>query len=325
VLACLVVVDQLLLLWHPPQVRLAEQFTGDRFERLIDDGAGDRDVLAVLGDSVLWGYKVAPGQSAPVRLAAATGLRVVNVSYEGGSAANTYFGLRLMLQRQLRPREVLFNINSKEFSPADSAYNRLHPSLRQDVEPLLTDVDRRDLAAQPEPDLNGRLERIAAASWRLYRWRADLREALFGQADASTALASFVQTLTGESGRAAAGHAPTADHFFATYDLTPIGNDNVAYRYLERTASLLRSEHLHAVVFLTPTNHALLHEYIDAPEYDANLRRLSAAFAGIPGVTVLNLDRAIPAAQFIDNDHLTPAGNEHLARILAGPLREGAR
>jgi hypothetical protein len=38
------------------------------------------------------------------------------------------------------------------------------------------------------------------------------------------------------------------------------------------------------------------------------------------GVRVIDLDRAFPATAFIDNDHLTAAGNVRLATLLARTL-----
>ena len=322
---CLLLVDTLLWAWHPHQTRLAEQFSPARLTRLVDDAHERPTTLAVFGDSVLWGYKVDARDSATAALERTLDLadaRVLNLSYEGGSAPNTYFGLRFMLAHGVRPRAVLFNLNSKEFSAGDSAYNRLHPSLERVVEPLFTAADRSGLAHQPPPDLNGRLDRAMARVWRLYAWRTDLREALFGDADAASALSAATFRFTGAAERAGTAHAPTAERFFATYDLAPIRNDNAGYRYLVRTAELLKQEHIAAVVFSTPTNHTLLHQYIDVPEYDQNLARLRRVFANVPNATVVDLDRAIPSAEFIDNDHLTPAGNRRLATLLAPALRK---
>jgi hypothetical protein len=241
---------------------------------------------------------------------------VLNLSYEGGSPANADVLLRYLIARGVKPACVVLDLNPKVFNPADSAYRTLHPALARATADALDADDRRLLALPPGRDLNGRIETVADRAWRLYRWRVDLRSALFGAPDATSALTAFLQNLTGVTERTRAAHVPTADRFLATYDLTPVDTANVAFHYLGRSAALLERERIPVVVFATPTNHTLLHEYIDDPAYERNVRYELSAFRSVSG-RVLDLDRAMPGAMFIDNDHLTPAGSERLAGVLA--------
>ena len=78
--------------------------------------------------------------------------------------------------------------------------------------------------------------------------------------------------------------------------------------------SALDAQHIAIVAFLTPTNHGLIPATVDAPEYRANARYLTRLLEG-RGVRVLDFDAAIPSADFIDNDHLTAAGQEKLASL----------
>lgn len=319
-LLCLFFLDNVLALWNPHIDRLPEQFSAAFLQRYVDEQHARSPVL-VLGDSVLWGYKIGS------RDAAATLLKrrlrnenVVNLSYEGGSSANTYFMLRYALSRGVRPRAVIFNINSKETNPADSAYKRLHPSLERLVLPLLSPVDRKSLKFQPEPTISGRLDEIVSRVWRLYRYRVDLRQALFGHDDAATALRDGIQNLTGSARLQYEAHRPTADRFLGTYDLGVLDSSNVDFFYLKKLTALLRRQNIPAIAVLTPTNHRLLHDYIDAPEYDAKLRQMAGAVSR-EHIKVLNLDRAIPASEFIDNDHLTPQGNKRFESLLESAVR----
>jgi hypothetical protein len=112
----------------------------------------------------------------------------------------------------------------------------------------------------------------------------------------------------------------TPDLFEGTYDLAPLTPKNVGVTFLAKTADLLRSAHIPAVAFLTPTNHALLHDYIDNRQYRANETYLTRLLRN-RGVQVVDLDRAVPTADFLDNAHLTVAGQRRLATLLAGALQ----
>jgi hypothetical protein len=90
--------------------------------------------------------------------------------------------------------------------------------------------------------------------------------------------------------------------------------------FLAKTADLLRTAHIPAMAFLTPTNHALLHDYIDNRQYRANETYLTRLLRN-RGVQVVDLDRAVPTADFLDNAHLTLAGQRLLAALLHDHLR----
>lgn len=232
---------------------------------------------------------------------------------------NSYFMLRYLLMSGVRPALVVFDVNSKETNSEDSAYRRLHPSLEQNVSSMLDSADRKRLSLLPAPSPASRLESGVSAIWALYRYRVDLREELFGVDDAATALAHRIQGATGSERLQELEHRPTADKFLTTYDLNALEPDNVDYYYLRKLALLVKSERLHAIAVLTPTNHQLLHDYIDSPEYDAKLAQLAAPLK-LAGITTLNFDRSVPPEEFLDNDHLTIAGNRRFARLLAPHL-----
>ena len=154
----------------------------------------------------------------------------------------------------------------------------------------------------------------------MYGMRADLRYALFGDVDAAHAFEAWIERRSGAAANIAAAHRPTPDRFEGTYDLSPIDASNVSMTFLGDTIALVRAEHVRAFAILTPTNHTLLHEYIDTPEYDRNLASVHRALAA-GGVSVLDYDRRFGAPEFIDNDHLTAPGNRRLAALLAQDVR----
>jgi hypothetical protein len=149
--------------------------------------------------------------------------------------------------------------------------------------------------------------------------RSDPRELIFGQADAVSVVEAVVNERSGEAARIQAAHAPTTARFFGTYDLSTLDDGNLDVDFLRDTVAELKRVHVTALAILTPANHRLLHGYIDVPEYDAQLRYVSGILRR-GSVRVVDYDRAFPSRDFLDNDHLTAAGNERLAEMLSRDL-----
>lgn len=315
--ALLIVLDLLVRTWAPLPLRLPEQYSPAYLRLVLSGAARAGNATILLGDSVLWGYKLPDAQTAAALLQRSNpDGRIVDLAYEGGSTVNDDVMLRTLLFYGVHPKYVVANINSKEFNTGDSAYNTLHPSLERLSEGSLTPLDNRALTLHfINSDLNRRLNDWVEKIWRFYALRSDLREHLFGSDDAAGALASAVHRITGESATESALHQPTPDRFLGTYDLAPIAPDNIALQYYRSFVNRLCANHIPSLLFLTPTNHRLLHEYIDDPSYDENLARLAHA-PHCSEVRIVNWDRAIPYDEFMDNDHLTPAGQQRLARLI---------
>lgn len=315
----LAVLDAAVVAFFPRLDRFSDNFSTAYLERELGSLARQPPAIVFLGDSVFWGYRLQPQQDV-VSVLERKGLHGRNLSFEGGSPANTYAMLRLLKARGVRPELVVFNVNQKEFNPSDSAYQKLHPSLEALAAPLLKPSERAALTPTVRRDtFEARLDEAISARWRFYALRSEIREALFSNLDAAHALDDIVQTLSGAKARTDAMHRPTPDRFEGTYDLTPLDAQNVSVQFVRKTAELLQHEHIPAIAILTPTNHALLHEYIDSPEYQKNLAYVRELLER-SGVLVIDLDRKFKTKEFIDNDHLTAAGNQHLAEILQPAL-----
>lgn len=315
--ATLLLADVFVRAAFPTLDRLPEDFSSAYLVRTIAQPQ-TRQSTVFLGDSGLWGYHV-PARDAALSKLRAAGYKVTNLSFEGGSMANTYAMLRLMEVRGDLPRAVVFNVNLKEFNAADSAYQTLYPGLEAAVWPYLNGTDKHLLKKTQKDDANARLDRGLGRYWMLYGLRSDIRDQLFGSRDAATALQNQIFKISGEAARASAQHVPTPDRFLGTYDLEPISPTNVELVYLKKTVALLRRHRVPATAILTPTNHVLLHDYIDVPEYQAQLSTVSAVLAG-SNVRILNFDHEFSGGEFIDNDHLTIVGNKKLAAKLRGSL-----
>jgi hypothetical protein len=313
-LAC---VDVVVRVSFPALPRLEDNFSSAYLSRIIQRGEpADRTVF--LGDSFLWGYRLPAADAAPTLLAS-RGYRISNLSFEGGSMANTYAVLRLLEVENVKPRTVVFNVNIKEFNGADSAYRTLYPGLEALAWNDLAPDERALLVSTQKQTLDAVIDRSLSKFWALYGMRADLRELLFGHVDAVTALQDTIEGASGKNARTEAAHVPTADRFEGTYDLSPLTQDNIEVVFLRKTVALLHAWGVPAIAILTPTNHTLLHDYIDVPEYQDQLAYLTHILR--PSVRVLDYDRTFPARQFLDNDHLTAAGNRRFAQMLAPYLQ----
>jgi lysophospholipase L1-like esterase len=313
----LVLIDLALRAWWPSELRLGENFSAPMMLRIISrDNLQNKTVF--LGDSALWGYGLDASDAVP-SLLSARGIPVENLSFEGGSVVNTYAMLRILLTHAVRPRLLVFNVNLKEFSPGDSAYQTLYPAVEQLAWPVLTPDERQKLDRKAKSTLDARLDRTIGSVWLLYGMRSVLREKVFGAADAATAVDDRIRVLSGEAQREALAHVPTADRFLGTYDLAPLDDTNVEVFFLQRLSDAVRAAHLHAVAILTPTNHTLLHDYIDSPNYAAQLAYVTKTLNSA-GIAVLNDDRRFGAQDFLDNDHLTARGNDLWASQLAREL-----
>ncbi|HTV93170.1 MAG TPA: hypothetical protein VMG98_10675 [Verrucomicrobiae bacterium] len=322
-LILLIVLDLAVRSWTPLPLRLPEQYSPTYLRLVLSDIPRDRSTTVLLGDSVLWGYKLRADQTAAAILQTSDqSTRIVDLAYEGGSTVNDDVMLRALRRVGVRPATVIANVNIKEFNPGDSAYSTLHPSLERLSEHALTPGDSNVLDLHfRNSDLNRILNDDVESIWRFYALRSDLREQLFGSDDAAGALLALVHGVTGERETEAALHVPTPDRFLGTYDLTPIGADNVAFTYYRSFVDRLCRNRIPSLLFLTPTNHQLLHEYIDDPNYDANLARLEH-IPHCSGVRILNWDRAIPPRYFLDNDHLNPEGQRRLAQLISRALHD---
>lgn len=313
-LAALTAFDLAFLEFFPTFPRLAADFSAAYLARQARALGHEHPVVA-LGDSALWGYRVSVEEAAITRLRRAD-RRWVNLSYEGGSAPNTFALLRILDHAGVAPRAVVFNVNLKEFNPVDSAYDKLYPGVERLAWPLLSAEERAKLKRVTPQTVDARFNEAVESVWPFYAMRSDVRAAIFADQDAAHAVASVFEAWGGTTARKAAAHRPTPDKFEGTYDLSPLGEDNIGVFFLRRVAGALQSSRIPGYAILTPTNHKLLHDYIDGPEYRAQLLFVTRLLRSY-GITVLDYDSAFAPAEFLDNDHLTVEGNRHLAQLLS--------
>lgn len=174
----LALVDVLFVAAFPRLSRLNTDFSAAYLDRELSLLSGTHPIT-VPGDSALCGYGVAAHESAVALLARKTRKPWINLSYEGGSPANTYAMLRILQRYGVRPRAVVFNVNLKEFNPDDSAYQRLYPAVEALIWPTLAPAERDRLKAAVGKDIETHLTLGLESIWWMYGMREDLRETLF--------------------------------------------------------------------------------------------------------------------------------------------------
>ena len=317
-LVLLALLDLAVRAWHPWPARLPQHFSTAYFDRLLDDRRNAPGLVVLAGDSVVWGYKLEADRSLGAQLQAALPQQpILNLSVEGGSPANTYVAVSELLRHGVRPRLVVLNLNLKEFSPGDRSYERILPAFERAARALPA-AERSGMVFQDGSHPTAAAQAIERV-WAFYRYRTDIRQLLFGDADAASRLSTIAQDLSGRSARQTAIDAPTADKYLGTYDLTPITAANASLHYTALTLRALHARGIPVLAFATPANHALLHDTIDVPEYDANRARVAAA-ARADGARVVDYDRAFAGDAFFDNDHLKAGPTRALAERLAAEI-----
>jgi hypothetical protein len=289
--------------YFPQLPRFVSDFSPAYLQRQIASTAATAGQTVFLGDSVLWGYRLKPDQTM-VSILASRGCACRNFAFKNGGPPNYYALTRLMLAAKTHPTAVVLEINQKVFSQLDGGNHSLHPAVETLAAPLLTLSDRALLpASSPSGNAAERtLDRSATSLSLLYAMRSDIRTVLYGE-PATSAIAPL-----------------NADMLEGTYDLTPLSDSNVSVHFLEKTVQLLRAANIPVIAFLTPTNHALLHDYIDNPEYRANGLFLKQMLER-EGVHVLDLDAAFPTQAFLDEVHLTASAQLRLADIISKELK----
>ena len=289
----------LLARFFPHMSRLATGFSPAYLQRELSALAAEPGQILFLGDSVVWGFRLQPQETA-VSLLAAQGCACRNLAYKHGSPANYYALVRVLQGHGVRPRAVVIEVNRADFSPESSGYRSLAGAVAQFAEPYLDANDRATLLS-PRKGNRAKVDRVLGSMSVLYAMRLDIHEAMYGDNDPKP------PPLTAELRR-------------RIFDLPGLDETNVSVRYLKKTLEALRGAKTPVVAFLVPINHAALDAYVDRARYAHNslyLKRLLAR----GGARVVDLDASFGASEFVDEAHLSAQGQARLASILAAELR----
>lgn len=316
----------------------------DEQQRLIAARAGgpaDALDVVLIGDSVLGSVNNAPGERLADYLGPALGeavgqrpVRVFSLAAGGAHASDVYGLVRRLLVRleatpaQTRNLVVVLSSNVVFFSRRQSQPTMLAPCLLdgiRDAYPL-----RRQLSLPVEPSpLERRLASWLASHFYLYQQRRKLAESWFGgpprQALRESLQRGLRRGLTPDEPRELGNRSwrlrgLSGESYAPNYDfIPPASKDALNYRATEELAAWLgRHPELPVLVMLNPQNHALVGAYTRRAEYQALTAAIESSFRG-QGVRYVSYDRdpGISPEMFLDNDHLTAAGNRALARKIA--------
>src|ERR1700685_2014517 len=166
--------------FFPHLTRLTTDFSPAYLQRELRSLAAAPPQTLILGDSVLWGYRVQPAETA-ASILAAQGCACRNFSFKTGSPPNYYALTRLFQAYRIRPKAFVLEVNQKALNEADPAYRKLHPTLLTLAAPLVSRADRALLEPPvPESRLSQWLDRTLSPVWLLYSMRAGIPSTLFG-------------------------------------------------------------------------------------------------------------------------------------------------
>jgi hypothetical protein len=283
------------------------------------------------------GQRLAAEHTTPAQIRALLAGRWLPVNL-GLTAAKVPDFFYLTARLPARPREIaVYNINYKNFGAWDLALPMRFVDLYDPALDRLAGMDAGAIvgADRRRASADGWAGQMGAAVkrvWLFYRCREWVAAALFGQHPRKV-VKSYHQVLiqTGVAGsvdrllrrRQRTDWTQTRWDEWALkvlrsyYDVAPLDARNPVYRFVEPTARLARERGLIPVFFANPMNREFFdrHALVDWSLYDANLARLREAVEGGGGI-FLDYTDAIPASEFLDNDHLTVAGARRLAERL---------
>ncbi len=286
--------------FFPRTSRLATSFSTAYLRRELSALAATPGQTVFLGDSILWGFRLPPRDTA-VAVLDERGCACRNLAYKHAGPANFYALVRILQGYGIRPRAVVIEVNREVFSPDTAGYRSLAGPVAQLSAPFVTAEDRATFVSA-RAGLHAQLDRALASLSLLYAMRLDIREAIYGDNDPAP------PPLDPQLGR-------------LLYDLPQLDEKNVSVRYLEKTVALLRAAGTPVVAFLVPVNHAAIDGLVDRARFRANSRYLEGVLAR-GGAHVLDLESSFTAGEFVDEAHLNAQGQRRLASILANALRE---
>ncbi|MGE5396431.1 MAG: D-alanyl-lipoteichoic acid biosynthesis protein DltD [Chitinophagales bacterium] len=107
------------------------------------------------------------------------------------------------------------------------------------------------------------------------------------------------------------------EHLQKVFSVKPLNEENIAYRYLDKSLNLIEEKDTPAIVFLSPVNQTLLDKYKALPhsEWRANSKRLQD-LCEEHGLDCLDMQNTMQPWYFHDSVHLIDNGNEALANQL---------
>jgi len=281
--------------FFPQLSRVTHDFSPAYLSRYVGQMAAMPPQTIFMGDSIAWGYRL-PDDANAVSILKSEGCACLNLAFNLENPTNEYALIRLMQHEGVRPKAIVLQLDQVAFNPQTMEYRALRDQVYEVTKGVLEPEDLA-LFHAPKSGFRDRLDRAFARVSRLYALRADAREALVGEPP---------ERLS---------HVP----FRRFYSLAPLDERNVGIHYLERSLDLLRAAGTPVTAFLAPTNHVAFGADASDPRYLANAAYVERILAK-HGARVLRLDALFGPGDFLDDVHLSAAGQRKLASILGARL-----
>lgn len=295
--------------------------------RYIEAHRDDYDYnIIVIGDSVMYGAGVGPGQTVSSyleeelrQLLPHKTLRVWNLAIPGSKPGDMYLALRRV--EQLQPDALVADLNMLFYGPASTkdpvAFNWLYldPGLPADATEKMAAVYQRSPAEQVGDFL--------AAHWKIYSYRDLFNAILFDKHPRDRFEESVLREMRERGWNQPVPTDPEEQKQQKLYQLafmyqarTIDEATNPAYGFTR--LALERMEELDgpAAVLLTAQNVDFLGQMVDNDIFRDNVARVQNLIRGYD-VAFFDFYGRIPGDQFHDHVHLNPQGNRAVAREVA--------
>lgn len=297
--------------------------------------------IYVIGDSVIQGVRLAPGETVPARIGARLPApwSAANLGLTASKIPDFFYMTGLL---RAQPGDVaVYNINPKNFSAYDIARPLRFYDLYDASLDRVAGFDAADALAIPpdrrRPRAGGdAVSRTANDAWFFFRNRDWISAELLGthprklidsyhRVFVYSGVRGSIDRLLRRAGRTDWREKrwdPWAiDVLKKYYDVPPLDDANPVFRFIAPCARLARERGMTPVFFMTPMNRAFADEHalVDWARHADNIARIRAAIEANGGVFVDTTDTVAPGG-FADNDHLNTAGADQLAAALAGTI-----
>ncbi len=263
---------------------------------------------------------------------------VCNLSLAGCTPADALMILRYVVDA--KPDLVVYDVNVRWFNSdqqnvARTDLYRLTPGYIPPGMPEAVSSTAGQSAGE------SRLSTFVARWWALYRYRIPLDDLLLGQTpQEKVSLALREHSLKYLLPQAQKDTPEQVELYQPWYtkqfpademkvrvgghlgDVTLNGN-NAQWRSYRAMIALLQKSRISAAFMLIPRNWTLLEQdnLVSRSGFEENQGTLADA-ARQAGITVLDYTRSLPDRVFVDWSHPNAAGNEQVARLLAGDLQK---
>ena len=296
----------------------------------IQRNSGDYDYnVFVIGDSVMYGAGVNPGQTVAAylqdeldNLLPGRAVKVWNLAIPGSEPGDMYFVLRRV--EHLQPDAVVVNFNMLFFGPASVkdpvAFNWLYldDGLPRDALDTLESVYGRGL--------DERVGDFLASRWKLYSYRDLFNAILFDKHPRDRFVEDVNRHMRGWGLNEQVPLPPDEqrqqklNQLAFMYQSKPIDErNNAAYGFTRAALQRLETLDVPAITVMTAQNEEFLGTMVNNPVFGANVEKVCGLIREHE-VAFIDFYGRVPADLFADHVHLNPEGNAMMAREIAAEL-----